>query len=160
MSYPLRQSTASQEVPLGCFVLATDGDTDAGSLTIANTDIKLLKHGGSTAISKNSGGATYISNGIYYCTLDATDTNTLGGLVIFVHVATALPVKLDCVVYRADVFDGLFADGWIPVNPMAPDWSISSTTLTVQPPSTTANQLIKALTGTPGANPITTVESS
>lgn len=103
----LKQSTASQEIPLGIFVSSTDGDTEASGLTIANTDIKLWKSGATTLASKNSGGATYISNGIYYCVLDATDTDTLGSLVIFIHVATALAVKVECVVLAANVYDSL-----------------------------------------------------
>jgi hypothetical protein len=107
----LKQSTASQEVPLGIFVDATDGNTEESGLTIANTDIKLWKSGATTLASKNSGGATYISNGIYFCVLDATDTATLGSLVIFIHVAGALAVKVECVVLAANVYDSLIGGG-------------------------------------------------
>ena len=65
----LRQSTAGQEVPLGYFVDSTDGDTEETGLTISNTDIKIWKWGATTLANKNSGGATHISNGIYYATL-------------------------------------------------------------------------------------------
>jgi hypothetical protein len=63
---PLRQSTASQEVLLGPFLDDTDGKTAETALTIANTDIKVWKHGGTTEASKNSGGATHIASGRYY----------------------------------------------------------------------------------------------
>lgn len=106
---PLKQSTASQEIPLGYFLDSTDGDTEETGLTIANTDIKLWKNGASTLANKNSGGATHIANGVYYCTLDATDTNTLGALVIFVHVSGALAIKVNCVVLPANVYDSLIA---------------------------------------------------
>jgi len=109
MAIRLRQSTASQEVPLGTFVDSTDGNTEEGGLTIANTDIKLWKMGATTLANKNSGGATVISNGVYQMTLDATDTNTLGALIIFVHVTGALPVKLECEVVTANVYDALIA---------------------------------------------------
>lgn len=109
MSHPLRQSTASQEIPLGYFVDSTDGNTEETALTIANTDIKLWKEGATTLANKNSGGATHISNGLYYAVLDATDTNTLGSLSIYVHVAGALAVKRECIVYPANVYDSLFA---------------------------------------------------
>lgn len=107
----LKQSTASQEVPLGYFLNSTDGNTEETALTIANTDIKVWKAGATTLADKNSGGATHISNGIYYATLDATDTNTLGPLVIFVHVSGALPVRLECCVLAANVFDALIGGG-------------------------------------------------
>lgn len=103
----LKQSTASQEIPLGYFLDSTDGNTEETGLTIANTDIKIWKSGATTLANKNSGGATHISNGIYYATLDATDTNTLGPMVIFVHVSGALVVRLECCVLAANVYDSL-----------------------------------------------------
>jgi hypothetical protein len=103
----LKQSTASQEVPLGYFVDSTDGNTEETALSIANTDIKVWKTGATTLANKNSGGATHISNGIYYAVLDATDTDTLGPLVIFVHVSGALTVRLECCVLAANVYDSL-----------------------------------------------------
>jgi hypothetical protein len=109
MAIPLKYATASQEIPLGYFVDSGDGDTAEDSLTIANTDIKLWKNGATTLANKNSGGATHIAGGIYYATLDATDTDTVGPLVIFVHVSGALTVRLECVVYPAVVYDALFA---------------------------------------------------
>lgn len=108
MTIFLRQSTASQEVPLGYFVDSTDGNTEETALTIANTDIKIWKAGATTLANKNSGGATHISNGIYYAVLDATDTDTIGSLRIFVHVSGALAVKVDCVVLDEAVYDVLF----------------------------------------------------
>lgn len=105
----LRQSTASQEIPLGYFVDSTDGNTEETALTIANTDIKLWKNGATTLANKNSGGATHISNGIYYAVLDATDTNTLGPMVIFCHPTGALAVRVECVVLTSNIFDSLIA---------------------------------------------------
>lgn len=93
MAKYLKQSTASQEIPIGYMVDSTDGNTEETALTIANTDIKLWKNGATTLANKNSGGGTHISNGIYYAVLDATDTDTLGPLKVFVHVAGALPFE-------------------------------------------------------------------
>lgn len=113
MSRLLRQSTASQEISLGYFLDISDGNTEETGLTIANTDIKLRKGGATVLASKSSGGATHISNGIYTATLDATDTNTLGMLEVYVHVTGALAVKdtymvLPAATYDAQVTDGLF----------------------------------------------------
>ena len=104
----LRQSTTSQEVPLGYFVDSTDGNTEETGLTIANTDIKVWKTGATTLSNKNSGGATHISNGIYYAVLDDTDTNTIGPLVIFVHVSGALAVRVECCVLDEALYDWMF----------------------------------------------------
>lgn len=109
MTIALKQSTASQEIPLGYFVDSTDGDTAETGLTIANTDIKIWKNGATTLANKNSGGATHIAGGVYYCTLDATDTDTVGPLVIFVHVSGALAVRVECHVYEEVIYDGHYA---------------------------------------------------
>ncbi len=100
----LRQSTASQEVPLGPFLDDSDLSALTG-LTIANTDIKIWKSGGSAFASKNSGGATHDATGKYIATFDATDSNTLGPLEICVQVSGALPVTKQCEVLSADVYD-------------------------------------------------------
>lgn len=107
----LRQSTASQEILLGRFLDSTDGDSEEVGLTIANTDIKLWKHGATTLASKNSGGATHIANGLYYAVLDATDTDTLGNLEVHAHPSGALAVKRDYTVVSADVYDAMFGTG-------------------------------------------------
>lgn len=105
--FPLRQSTASQEILLGPFLDDTDQKTAEIALTIANTDIKIWKNGGTTEVSKTSGGATHIAAGRYFAVLDATDTDTLGMLEINVHVAGALPVKVQRIVYPPMVYDSL-----------------------------------------------------
>lgn len=139
MAYPLRQSTASQEILLGPFLSSTDGDTERTGLTIANTDIKLFKHGGSAQVNKNSGGATHDANGKYVATLDATDTDTLGGLEINVHVSTALPVKKVCVVLAQAVFDAFYGSGNLPANVKA-----------ISDDSTAADNLELAIEDAPG----------
>jgi hypothetical protein len=105
----LRQSTASQLIDLGPFLDDTDGKTAETALTIANTDIKLRKAGATAAVNKNSGGATHDAGGNYYATLDATDTNTVGPLVVKVHVSGALPVRAVFQVLEEAIYDALFA---------------------------------------------------
>lgn len=107
MNY-LRQSTASQEVLIGPFVSSTDGNTVVSGLTIANTDIKVWKTGATTVVNKNSGGATYISDGLYYMTLDATDTNVIGPMRMDVHVTGALACWTNCTVLDEAVYDVMF----------------------------------------------------
>lgn len=151
----LRQSTASQEIPLGYFVDSTDGNTEETGLTIANTDIKLWKAGATTLANKNSGGGTHISNGIYYAVLDATDTNTLGSLVVFSHPTGALATKQDCVVLPANVYDSLIAGvEWLEVTSLRADFTISGATLTVREQDGSTTQFTKTITSDAGAAPI------
>lgn len=103
----LRQSTASQEILLGPFLDDTDGKTAETGLTIANTDIKLWKEGGTTESNKNSGGGTHVAGGRYTAVLDATDSDTLGKLELNIHVAGALPVRREFMVLSAVVYDSL-----------------------------------------------------
>jgi hypothetical protein len=81
--YPLRHNTASQEVPLGYFLDTTDADTAETGVSLANTDILLHKAGATSLAAKNSGGSTHLGSGIVYVTLDATDSNTPGPMVLF-----------------------------------------------------------------------------
>lgn len=117
MNY-LKQSTAGQAVVLGPFVDDTDGATAETALTIANTDIKLSKNGGTMA-NKNSGGGTHDANGWYTITLDATDTATVGRLQVSCKVAGALPVFQEFTVLEETIYDALFgaaATGALPVS--------------------------------------------
>ena len=132
----LRQSTASQEVPLGYFLDSTDGNTEETALTVANTDIKLWKTGATTLANKNSGGATHISNGIYYAVLDATDTDTIGPLVIFCHMTGALAIRLECCVLAANVYDVMFG-----TTALATVSNITGGTITTATNVTTVNGL-------------------
>lgn len=109
MTIPLKHLTDSQEIPLGYFLDSTDGNTEETGLTIANTDIKLWKRGATTLVNKNSGGATHISNGVYYCVLNGVDTNTLGSLIVFVHVSGALAVRVECEVMIDNRYNSLVA---------------------------------------------------
>lgn len=105
MTIYLRQSTASQEVLLPRMVDSSDANTAETGLTIANTDIKIHKAGATTQANKNSGGATHISSGDYYTVLDATDTDTVGPLVITCHPTGALYTRIECMVLPANVYD-------------------------------------------------------
>lgn len=100
----LRQSTASQIRSLGAFVDDTDGKTPETGLTIANTDVKLIKNG-AASVNKNSGGGTHRANGFYGFTFNATDTNTVGELEISIKVAGALSVWKTFFVLEEAVYD-------------------------------------------------------
>lgn len=126
----LRFGTNGQEILLGRFVNSTDGNTEETGLTIANTDIKLWVEGATTLTNKNSGGATHIANGMYYCVLNAADTNTLGKLEVHVHVAGALSVRREFMVLPTMVYDSLVLDSdvlqtdvaqWLGDSPESPE---------------------------------------
>jgi len=102
----IEQST-SITVRIGPFVDEDDGKTAETGLTISQSDIRLSKNGGDFAQTNDSGGATHDENGWYYLTLDATDTNTLGRLIVAIHESGALPVWREFMVVTANVWDSL-----------------------------------------------------
>lgn len=149
---PLRQSTASQIITLGQFVDATDGATTEDALSIANTDIKLHKWGGTSLTNKNSGGATFISSGIYYATLDATDTNTLGPMPIYCTMSGARPFRLNTIVLDEPVYDSLYAVGgtdYLPVDVLQIGSSTTAATRQSQLLQYAANSTTVAVSPTP-----------
>lgn len=122
----LKQSTASQSVVIGPFVDSTDGATAETGLTIANTDIRLAKNG-ANIVAKNSGGGTHDEGGFYTITLDATDTDTVGRLQLYVTVAGALTVYHEFQVLEEAVYDALFGAG--AAGYQVPIWSSASATV-------------------------------
>ena len=117
MDFPIRQST-STVIPLGFFLSKTDGDTEQTSLTLANTDLWVWKAGATSLVSKNSGGATHMQNGVFYATLDTTDTNTVGPFAIYIHKSGALVCVFRGVVLRPSVYDALYGSSaaYLPVD--------------------------------------------
>lgn len=111
MDFLLKHNTASQVIPLGVYLDDTDGKTPENGLTIANTDLRIWKTGATTLTNKNSGGATFIETGIYYATLDATDTNTLGPVVIYTIISGALVVVFRGLIVPVATYDALITNG-------------------------------------------------
>jgi hypothetical protein len=102
----LKQSTAPT-LKIGPFLDDTDGKTAETGLTIAQADVRISKNGAN--IIQKSDNITCIHDelGIYACILDATDTNTLGRLQLWVHESGALPVWHEYMVVTANVYDSL-----------------------------------------------------
>lgn len=156
MTIRLKQSTSSQQIPLGYFVDSADGNTEKTALTIANTDIKLWKKGATSLVSKNSGGATHMSNGVYYIVLDATDTDTLGPMVIFVHMTGALPVRLECEVLLANVYEAMVGGTeYLETTTLRNNVSVSGATITVTKRDGATTQYLKTGTFVTGADVLT-----
>lgn len=153
----LKQSTAV-DIGLGPFVDSTDGFTPETALTIAQADVRLKKNAGAWAQKNQASSATHEENGWYEISLDATDTNTLGILIVAVNESGALPVWKEFMVVPANVYDSLVSGvDWLDVCALKPEWSIASTTLTVKKQDDTTTQFTKTLSTTPGADPITGV---
>lgn len=104
----LRQSTAV-DIGLGPLVDQSDGFTPETSLTISQADVRLKKNGGAWAQKNQSSSATHEENGWYEVSLDTTDTNTLGELIVAVNESGALPVWRVFQVVSANVYDSLVA---------------------------------------------------
>ena len=79
-------------VKMGPFLDDTDGKTVEDSLTITQSDVLLSKNDGNFAQKNDTNSATHDENGWYDVTLNATDTDTQGNLLVYIHVTGALPV--------------------------------------------------------------------
>ncbi len=106
MAMMLKQSTAV-DVLIGPFVDITNGATAESGET---PTVKLSKNGQTLAAKSDVTVPVHDADGYYNCELDATDTNTVGTLVLTVAAsATALPVRHEFQVVAANVYDSLYA---------------------------------------------------
>lgn len=102
----LRQSTAV-DIALGPFVDSVTGVDPETALSLTSAETRLKKNNGAWAARTDVTTGTHEEEGWYEIELDATDTNTLGVLVIAVYIAGALPVWREFMVLPAVVYDSL-----------------------------------------------------
>lgn len=155
MKNTLKQSTV-KTIRLGPFVDATDGVTPETGLA-GSMVVYLSKNGGAFAARNSATAITHDRDGFYAVELDATDTNTLGDLIVEVSApATHAPVFKEYFVAHENVFDGLVTrTKWLSVVATEHDWEISGASYIARQPDGTTTQFTKTLTNTPGANPVT-----
>jgi len=135
----LKQSTAD-DVLIGPFVDITDGAT---SETGETPTVKLSKNGQALAAKSDVTVPVHDADGYYNCELDATDTNTVGTLVLTVAAsATALPVRHEFQVVEEDVYEFLYASG------AAPDTQVAA--LALEATVATAQADLDIITGASG----------
>ena len=139
----LKQSTATTII-LGPFVDDTDGKTAETALTLTQADIRLSKNAGTYAQKSDTGSASHMELGHYACSLNTTDTNTLGRLRIAVHETGALPVWIDYLILPANVYDSLISTDKLQVhaveidNNLIPAAAIAANAITSDQLATTA----------------------
>lgn len=108
MAQVLKQSTAV-DVLIGPFVDLTDGAT---AETGESPSVKLSKNGQTLAAKNDATTPVHDADGYYNCELDATDTNTVGTLVLTVAAsANALPVRHEFQVVEETLYDALYGSG-------------------------------------------------
>ena len=145
----LRQST-TQTVRFGPFVDSTDGDTAETALTIAQADRRLSKDGGAFAQSNHTGNSTHDSDGWYSDDLDTTDTNTVGELLMNVHVSGALQVVMRWWVLEETAYDEFAGDGVRSAVGAVDDAAAAGDPSTTESVMQYVKQLVNVLVGTDG----------
>ena len=102
----LKQSTAV-DVLIGPFVDLTNAAT---AETGESPSVKLSKNGQTMAAKNDVTTPVHDADGYYNCELDATDTNTVGTLILTVAAsANALPVRHEFQVVEESTYDALYA---------------------------------------------------
>lgn len=108
MTFILRQSTAD-DVLIGPFLDLTDGAT---AETGESPSVKLSKNGQTMAAKSDVTTPVHDADGYYNCELDATDTGTVGTVVLTVAAsANALPVRHEIQIIEEAAYDLLYAAG-------------------------------------------------
>lgn len=118
----LKQSTAVN-VKVGPFLNTSDGFTPATTLTITQPDIQLSKNGGTFAQKNAAQTLTHDVSGWYTVALDATDTGTLGALILQINESGALPVWREFMVIPANAYDGLVSGTGVGVRANVQGWN-------------------------------------
>ena len=149
----LKQSTAV-DIALGPFLDETDGKTAETALTLSQSDIRLKKNGGAWAQKNDSSSATHEENGWYEVSLNATDTNTLGILVVACHESGALPAWREFLVVPANVYDSVVSGSdYLQVD----SYQIAGSTTAASNQSTAALTMQTGTVDTAGASATTTM---
>jgi len=104
----LRQSTAV-DIAIGPFVDSGDGVTPETALSITQAETRLKKNNAAWAQVNDATSAVHEEEGWYEKELDATDTNTVGILIVAVYVTGALPVWFEFQVVEEAVYDAFYA---------------------------------------------------
>ena len=106
MALILKQSTAT-DVLIGPFVDSTDGYTSEEG----HAPTVLVSKNGQALATKNDATTPVVDNaGCFNCELDATDTNTVGSLVLVVEGnSTHLPVRHEFQVVEETIYDAYYA---------------------------------------------------
>lgn len=150
----LKQSTAV-DIALGPFVDSTDGFTAETALTLSQADIRLKKNAGAWAQKNDATSATHEEAGWYECELDATDTNTLGILIVAVNETGALPVWREFMVVPANVYDSLVSNvEFLEVAGFAQEFDATVSPAEFYERDGTTVQFSKTLATDAGADPI------
>jgi hypothetical protein len=125
MAMYLKQST-SVDVPVGPFLDEADGKTAETALTITQPDVRLKKGAAAWAQKAAAQTLSHEENGWYEVTLDATDTDTIGPLMLAIHESGALPVWREFHVLAANVYDSLFGAATDKLDVNVEEWNATA----------------------------------
>ena len=95
-------------------------------MTITQPDIRLKKNGAAWAQKAAAQTLAHEENGWYEVTLDATDTDTIGHLLVAIHESGALPVWQEYHVLAANVYDSLFGAATDKLDVNVEEWNTTT----------------------------------
>lgn len=99
------ESTAARRRVFFNLVDGTDNKTAETGLTLSGSEIKVSKNGATAANMAGTAAEVSSMGGLYYYTLDATEVDTLGTVVLYINKSGCNAVHVPIQVIAADVYD-------------------------------------------------------
>lgn len=100
-------------------ILGTDFLTPQTAAVLVTTRAELFKAAATTAVDISGRTFTHISGGVYQLALLTSDVDTVGPLMIHIHLAGATPLLVPANVLSARAYDTLCGGGNLPADVLA-----------------------------------------
>lgn len=135
----LKQAT-TQDIILGPVVDATDGVTPLTGLTLSASDVLISVNGNAIDQITDTTDPTHDMLGFYLASLNATDTDTLGRLLVILDATGACPLWQEYMVVPANVYDSLFGSDKLQVDAVQVEGTDATDALTAAVPTAAQNR--------------------
>jgi len=116
MTIHLKQSTQAL-IAVGPLVDATDGNTLETAISLATGEAALVKNQAAAIVNIGTNTwSSHLGGGLYNLTLTASNTDTLGPLVVVVYDTAHRPFRIECDVLPANVYDARYGTDYLQVD--------------------------------------------
>jgi hypothetical protein len=124
MSLFLKQST-STIITFGP-ILGTDFLTPATSVTLSSGTAEIFKSGATSAVQIHGNTWAHVTGGIYRLTLTASNLDTVGPMMIYIHAGSTQPRSVQALVLPVATYDAIVGGGSLPADVLKINGSANS----------------------------------